>query len=402
MLRDVKIKTAAQEITIKAPEILTLEEVLRINRIPTNLFQGYLKERTSVTPKPIPLNIRLNDLSGGAEIILQCIRNTDLRQVLPQKVFYKKVDNPIIALHDFNIGSQECTETIHELNVDSAKEIVENKVSEFISKYSKENKIIAGISGGGDSNTLVRSLRRASPDKELICFTLVFEPIWPVSAAKRAEELCKENSVSHLIYTSQDIEKLLQMKGNLQEFYGEFRQNFGENTVHFFATYLISLIARKLCREYNTSEYYLGFNREDVFAELLFSLINGHKPLAYPVRQFGKIQLLMPLCEIPKRVLDACYPKYSLDNYRERVDITTAQRSIIYFLAHSIEDAYDNLGLSIMWGVRKLFEKNWSKLKPDENWDLYISEYAEPNNIAETKELLQKYFHFPIRSNYDT
>jgi len=400
MFRNIKIKTAAQEITVKAPEILTLEEILRINRIPTNLFQGYVLEAKAGL-KPIPLNIRLVDLPDNAEIILQCIRNTDLRQVLPQKVFHKKTGNPIVALHDLSINSEECTETIHELNADLAKEIVENKVSEFIEKHSVATKIIAGISGGGDSNTLVRSLRKTSPDKEIICFTLVFDPIWPTSAAKRATELCEENNVPHLLYKSKEIENLLQMRGSLEQFYNEFGQNFGDNTSHFFATYLISLVARKLCREYGTNEYCLGFNREDVLAELLFSLMNGHKPLAFPIRQFGDIRLLMPLWEIPKIVLDACYPKYSIENYQERMDTTTFQRGIIYYLAHGIEDVYNNLGLSLMQGTRKLFERNWSELKPDKDWDLYISEYAEPKRIAETKKLLQKYFHLPMLKDHD-
>jgi len=400
MFRNIKIKTASQEIIIKVPKILTLEEILRLNRIPTNLFQGYIIE-TKTEVKPIPLNIHLVDLPEDAAIILQCIRNTDLRQVLPQKIFYQKTDNPIIILHDLNINSKECTETIYELNADSAKEIVENKVSEFINEYSRRDKIIAGISGGGDSNTLVRSLKKAAPNKEIICFTLVFDPIWPTSAAKRATELCKENNVPHRVYENKEIENFLQMRGSLERFYNEFSQNFGDNTSHFFATYLISLVARKLCREYRTNEYCLGFNREDVLAELLFSLMNGYKPLSFPVRQFGDIRLLMPLWEIPKIVLDACYPKYSLDNYRERDDMTTVQRSIVYYLAHSIEDAYNNLGLSLMKGVKKIFDKNWSELKPDKDWDLYISEYAEPERVTEVKKLLQKYFNFPIVKNYN-
>jgi hypothetical protein len=400
MFRNIKIKTVSQEIIIKAPNVLTLEEILRVNRIPTNLFQGYILEIEGKT-KPTPLNIRLADLPKDAEIILQCIRNTDLRQVLPQKIFYQKTNNPIIALHELNINPKECTETVYELNADSAKEIVENKVSEFIKENSKADKTIAGISGGGDSNTLVRSLKKAAPNKEIIYFTLVFDPIWPTSAAKRAAELCEENNVSHRIYNEKEIENLLQMRGSLEKFYNEFSQNFGDNTSHFFATYLISLVARKLCREHGTNEYCLGFNREDVLAELLFSLMNGHKPLAFPVRQFGDIRLLMPLWEIPKIVLDACYPKYSIENYQERMDTTTFQRGIIYYIAHGIEDVYNNLGLSLMQGIRKLFEGNWSELKPDKDWDLYISEYAEPERIAEVKKLLQKYFNFPIVKNYN-
>lgn len=394
MLRDIKIKTSCQTITIKASSELTLEEILRINCIPTNLFQGYIFDDNKVL-KPIPLNIRPNDLSDNTEIILQCIRNTDLRQVLPQKTFYRQINNPIIALHDINFSETECTETIQELNADSAYKIVQNKVADFLTKYSNSTKIIAGISGGGDSNTLVRSLKNINT-KEVVCFTLVFDPIWPASAAKRAMSLCKENNVQHIILQNRDIEKLLKMRGSLEDFYMEFSQNFGNNTAHFFATYLISLIARKLCREYGTKEYCLGFNREDVLAELIFSLINGHKPLAFPVRQFGDIKLLMPLWEIPKRILDTCYPKFSLENYQERDDITTFQRSIIYYLAHCLDDIYGNLGFSIMQGTRNIFENNWSELKQDKNWDLYVSEYAEQVKIKEVKELLQKYLNFPI------
>jgi hypothetical protein len=404
MFRNIKIKTAAQEITIKALDSLTLEEILRINRIPTNLFQGYVIDEKNHL-KPIPLNIRPTDLSDNNEIILQCIRNTDLRQVLPQKTFYKKADNPITALRDLNFNEKECTETVHELNADSAREIVESKVSEFIKKHSDATKIIAGISGGGDSNTLVRSLKKALEDngseKKIICFTLVFDPIWPDSAAKRAIELCKENNVQHFVYKNKDIENLLKMRGSLEDFYVEFGQNFGNNTSHFFATYLISLIARKLCRKHGTNEYCLGFNREDVLAELTFSLMNGHKPLEFPVRKFGDIKLLMPLWEIPKIVLDACYPKYSIENYQERLDTTTFQRGIVYYLAHSIDDIYSNFGLSLMHGVQKIFKDNWSELKQDKDWDLYISKYAEPTKVNEVKKLLWKYLNFLATKNYD-
>ena len=402
MFRNIKIKTAAQEITITALNSLTLEEILRINRIPVNLFQGYVFDDAKKL-KPIPLNTRPIDFPEDTEIILQCIRNTNLRQVLPQKTFYKKADNPVVILHDLSFGEQECTETIHELNADSARKIVEDKVSNFMAEHSRAAKIVAGISGGGDSNTLVRSLKKASADngnrKEIICFTLVFDPIWPASAAERAAELCRENDVQHFIYGNKEIENLLGMRGSLKDFYEEFNQNFGDNTSHFFATYLISLIARKLCREHKTDEYCLGFNREDVLAELLFSLMNGHKPLAFPVRTFGKIKLLMPLWEIPKIILDACYPKYSIENYQERMDTTTFQRGIIYYLAHSIDDVYNNLGLSLMYGAQKIFKNDWSKLQHDKDWDLYISEYAEPAKIGEVKEMLQKYLNFPAMKN---
>ncbi len=393
-MRNIEIRTTAQKIIIKSHSELTLEEILRVNNLPVNLFQGYTSSNQKLTP--VPLNKRLGDFSEDTEVVLQCVRNTDLRQVLPQKRLYKRVVDPVISLHNLEFEGGKCVETVYELNSDLARKIVEEKVSRFIAKYSSAEVILAGISGGGDSNTLVRSLKNATREsrnqKEVICFTLVFDPIWPSSAAKRAKELCQENGVKHLIYDDKRIEHLLGMKGSLRNFYLEFSEKFGSNTSHFFATHLISLVARRLGSQLGTNEYCLGFNREDVLAELLFSLINGQKPLAFPVRMFGDTKLLMPLWEIPKVILDACYPEYSSENYQERMDTTTFQRSIIYYLAHSVDESYNNFGLSLMHGVRNLFEDSWSKISHEESFDLYISEYADPERVEEVKKVLKKFF----------
>lgn len=52
-------------------------------------------------------------------------------------------------------------------------------------------------------------------------------------------------------------------------------------------------------------------------------------------------------------------------------------------------------------GCKKIFKNNWSELKQDKNWDLYISEYAESTKVNEVKKLLQKYLNFPIMKDYD-
>jgi hypothetical protein len=54
--------------------------------------------------------------------------------------------------------------------------------------------------------------------------------------------------------------------------------------------------------------------------------------------------------------------EYSIENYQERLDTTTFQRGIIYYLVHNIDDIYSNLGLSLMNGIQKIFKNNWSEL----------------------------------------
>jgi tRNA(Ile)-lysidine synthase TilS/MesJ len=394
MLRGVIIKTASEETIVETDDSLTLEEVLRTKRIPPSLFQGYVKAVEGV--RPIPLNTLIFAIPHAEEIILHCIRNTDLRDVLPQKTTYNKVQNPAVAIPEFNFGDGGCSQIIHELNSDSAKELVKKKITDFVKKNSNADTIIVGISGGGDSNTLAQGLKAltgGNPYKNFVFFTIIFEPIWTKSAADRASELCVAHDFTHHVYGNKEIEELLEMKGSLENFYKEYCEKFGNNTSHFFGTYLISVVARKLCKKYHTNEYILGFNREDLLSDLLFSLMNGQKPLAFPVRNFGSTRLLMPLWDISKIILDACYPKYSLSNYQERKDDqSTYQRNIIYYLSHSVEDIYPNLGLSLMEGIRKIFAGQWPELRPENDLDVFPSEYADSTKLEEVKDFLKKYF----------
>lgn len=397
MLRSIIVKTVSEEIVLVAPDSYRIDEVLRSKRLYPSLFQGYTRDTSGI--KPIPLRTLIRDIPHDTEILARCIRNTDFRHVLPQKTFRNSNKDSVVSISDFNLGKDKCTENVQDLDPESAKELVRNKIVEFLSLHNKSKKIVVGISGGGDSNTLAQGLRRFTEtyntDKDFICYTIIFESIWPGSASERATTLCKEYGLSHQSLEATDVEKLCGINpGGLQELYEQYRKKYGEDTNHFLGTYLISLVGRKLCEQHGAKEYILGFNREDLLADLIFSLMNGQKPLSFPIRNFGDIELLMPLWDIPKILLDACYPKYSLTNYDERAeDESTYQRSIIYYLAHGIEDVYPNLGLSLMKGAQKIFSDNWANLNSEKEFDLFTSEYADKEKIEDMKNFLKNYFH---------
>lgn len=393
MARNIVIKTVSEEIDIRSSDATTLQEVLRAKHLPPSLFQGYLKKEKNVTP--VPLTTILSTIPEDQKIELRCIRNTDFRDIIPQKIIYKNVKNPVTTIPSITPGTGNCIETLQEFNPESAREIIKEKVRSFMTRESQSNKLAVGISGGGDSNTLAQALKDFSEIREIniTFFTIIFEPIWPASAAERASLLCQTHGLEHKIFSETDLKKLLRMKKSPREFYEEYCKKFGSNTNHFFGTYLISLVARRLCREIGVTEYALGFNREDLLADLLFSLVNGQKPLSFPVRSFGEIRLLMPLWDIPKTLLDACYPRYSLSNYDERAeDQSTFQRNLMYYLAHGVDDVYPNLGLSLMQGARRIFEGNWSELTHRQESDLYVSEYADPVKTLEVEAFLRKHF----------
>jgi len=318
--------------------------------------------------------------------------------VLPARTERRQPEGePVTLVEDVTPGPLTATGVTYPLAEPQAREVVAAKVSAFMHEHATSTTIVAGVSGGGDSNTLVEGLSRFAAAKagthQPLCFTLVFDPVWPRAAAERAAELCRSHQVPHRVLGPDDVARLLGMRTSLPSFFEAFSAHYGRNAVHFFGTFIISAVARALCREVSSAEYCLGFNREDVLAELLYSLLNGRRPLAFPVRCFGAFRLLMPVWDVPKRLLDACYPAYSARNYNERADTTTAQRSLIYYLAHGIEDVYPNLGLSLMQGIRRLYAETWSQLRHDTAWDLYVSEYAEHAEVAAVQEFLARHFN---------
>jgi hypothetical protein len=99
----------------------------------------------------------------------------------------------------------------------------------------------------------------------------------------------------------------------------------------------------------------------------------------------------MPVWEVPKLVLDACYPDFSKRNYEHRIP-TTPQRGLIYFLAHAIEGVYSNLGLSLMAGLGQIFEDAWPALREDPAFDLHVEQVGGDEGLAAAREFLGEHF----------
>ncbi len=323
---------------------------------------------------PIPVTTQLSEIPTEHDVVLRCIRNTDidtLRSPEPQVV--RRDAAPVAALLDLQYGRQQPLSRIHLVDDGTLREIVSDQIVTFFQRHEVITPIVAGISGGGDSNTLVYGLNKFVHESDrsssgIVCFTLAMDPLWPESAVDRARELCDRAGFAHRVLYVSDMVDLLDMSTSPAKLWEAFRRDYGPDTVHFFGTFFVNLVGRCLCRELSASNLCVGYNREDVLAELLFCLINGRRPLPYPVRRMGDVNCLFPVWEIPKHLLDACYPCCSASNYRERVDTTTPQRSAIYFLAHCLDALGPQISLSLMRGVATLMDSidGWEELSPIE------------------------------------
>jgi hypothetical protein len=214
----------------------------------------------------------------------------------------------------------------------------------------------------------------------------------PAAAADRASVLCQELGLEHRVFTPNTLERFLGIFTSLDALYKDFESNFGHEALHFFGTFLILKTARRLGREKGFRDLAFGYNREDLLAELLFMLMNGHAPLRYPVRHIGEQRIVMPVWTSPKLLLDACHPRFSVENYRERDDHTTRQRSLAFYLAHTLDSAYPSFGLSLLTGSRTTLDASFADLAYDYESDLFITRQATPEILARVQGLIARHF----------
>ncbi|MBB5159652.1 hypothetical protein [Saccharopolyspora phatthalungensis] len=384
---------------IKAADELSLDELLLANRLPPSLFQAY-EVPGDGSLRPVPITTTLSAVPNEHKVILQCIRNTDVDSLRANTFETHERDPlPVAAMFDFQYGKADAANRVHLVDDHTLRQVVSAKVAAFLSQHDIAPPIVAGVSGGGDSNTLVQGIRQhlepgSRHAEQVVCFTLVMDPIWPESAAERAGELCAEAGFQHRVMYAEDIAELLGMNGSPVELWHEFAAQHGPDTSHFFGTFLINLVGRRICDQINSQHLLLGYNREDVLAELLFCLINGRRPMAFPLRRMNAVNCVLPVWDVPKAILDACYPQYSESNYAERVDTTTAQRSSIYFIAHCVDALVPQLSISLMQGIARLMDDldGWQTLFPIAGTPLLRTGQGEDLSEAEVLAMLRRFF----------
>jgi hypothetical protein len=361
------------------------------------MFQPYLM--IGGTAVPMPLSTRLDDLPEGAErLVLRAIRNTLFPTILPPERPHDPAGGrdtvPGVGFRSVRPGQDGGAREEHAvLDREQARMLVVEQVLAFEKEHAvAASGCVFGVSGGGDSNALAYGLSSALPADRLLAFTLVFGAVFSPAAAVRAGVLCQDLGIDHQVLRPDDIAGLLGVSTSLDELYADFSEVFGHEALHFFGTFLILRTARKLADRRGFGSLAFGYNREDLLAEALFMLMNGNRPLSFPVRPLGRHRVVMPVWQVPKLLLDACHPDFSLENYRERDPFTTRQRSLAFFLAHSMDSAYPSFGLSVLTGVSQVFDGGWGELRHDEELDVFLTRQASAESVEQVRGLLARHF----------
>ena len=370
----------------------TIDDLLALNGIPRTMVQAYLARGDALTP--VPGWTRLAEVPPDIErVVVRALRNTLFETILP---WGEDTRSPGVGAGSAGISLESGVAAAQGalLDADRAKEMVTRQVVDFAHEYGVSGRgCVFGVSGGGDSNALAFGLARALPSDRLNAFTLVFRDVMTAAAADRATVLCQDLGIAHQVYSEDETATLLRLRTSLPDMYADFQDAFGEEAVHFFGTFLILRAALTIARERGFGDLAFGYNREDLLAELTFTLMNGRAPLAYPIRPLGDQRIVMPVWRAPKVLLDACHPRFSLENYRERDAHTTRQRSLAFYLGHSYDSTYPGFGMSILDGASRSFAGSFGPLLHNAELDVFVTEDATTERIERVRLALSR--HLP-------
>lgn len=223
---------------------------------------------------------------------------------------------------------------LKKLSPEECIESVSANVHEVLDKVIPNGaKMVLGVSGGGDSNALLTALGRYQK-KSIEIHGVIIKgiPEWD-KGVPRAQALCDEHGIKLTVVDEDETRALLNIakeKGPLVDVYERY---FPGDDFEFLGTLMIRMALMKKAKAVGAEFFATGINLEDYMSECFFRLINGKTPLPAPVRPVGDMKLVYPLWMSPKKIIDGCYPKLSLENYNQRYPCYAFGRSLYYEMA---------------------------------------------------------------------
>lgn len=295
--------------------------------------------------------------SDNGEIYVRTDRNIDYDALISKRI---KTQTRPEAVAEYQFTTHEKNNPIWHVEMAQAdcREFVLKKVDAFLSslpELDKNRKIVLGISGGGDSNTLVQAfLATGKVQKEqLIPMMILGIPDWD-KGLPRAQSICADFGLTLEIVTPEDMAKLMGRRKTDDSWVRDFERMFPECDLEAIGTLAIRLALHHMARKHDAQAAVIGLNLEDILAEGIMSIMEGKMPSPFPTRKVDGTDFWYPLYQCPKKILDGCHPTFSLQNYQDRFPSKMYWRAIAYYMAQSLNSTIPGIEFEMMRGLQKL------------------------------------------------
>lgn len=301
-------------------------------------------------------------VGAGNELILQLDRNVNYSGLLSDAVHdvagSEEHSADVVGEYIFPSGHYGYVSAV-QLTAENCQEFVDEAVRDFVEDHrdllTSAGEILVGTSGGGDSNALLSALTRATADLPVRIEPLMLLglPEWD-SALERAQALCADLNLPLTVLDSAYVNRAIGRPDQRPDWVGDFRKLFPEDDYDVVGTLAIRRALTREAKRRGTTCIVTGLNLEDILAECFLRLAQGRPPLRFPVRLIDGVNLLYPIHRVPKKILDGCYPRFSLTNYAERSVGTMMGRAVPYYLAQSMNATVPGIEFDLLEGFRNL------------------------------------------------
>ena len=184
------------------------------------------------------------------------------------------------------------------------------------------------------------------------------------------------------------MRKLNKIPQSKETFAESFEKLFPNEDFEHFGTLLIRLSLVNTAKKEGTKIICTGANLEDVLSDSLHQLCNGNRILGVPYRFVSNdIKLIFPLWLAPKKIIDGCFQKYSLDNYQIRYPGFSFGRALYYQMAYSIQSNFPEMAERMIQGLSLMSHRDDKPL-----YDKDLGFHVLENINIELKEKFLKIF----------
>jgi tRNA(Ile)-lysidine synthase TilS/MesJ len=289
--------------------------------------------------------------------------------------FYQQLDNESSSSNTF----------LKKLDPEECRSVIAARVNDAIRfTIPPGTHLVVGVSGGGDSNSLLHGLTQIK-DYGLVIHPIILKgiPEWDLGVP-RAQKLCDDYGLDLTVIEENEVKSLLGIPKDSMPLIDRFLNEFKGDDFEFVGTLLIRLALIKHAQSIGSSYIATGLNLEDVLCENMFRISSGMKPASCPKRAIGNISLVFPLWLCPKRIIDGCFPKFSLENYDVRYPCHSLGRNLYYSVIYSMQSQFPGFIEQMARGLSELSLSNPVNYLFDEQLGFHVERPISP-------ELRQKF-----------
>jgi hypothetical protein len=358
-------------------------ELLARHGVPWSAVSIYAVPHDGSPPALRPcLDERLNDLGDVAELLIHFNRNVnpftfalgDLAGVesaepvdAATEYIYQRFDN--------ERGTAEAL--LKRLSPEECRAAVAARVEETMLEVVPAGAdVVVGVSGGGDSNALLHALGRMR-EHELRIHPVIVKgiPDWD-AGVPRAQELCDGYGLELTVVEETEAKALLGIAPDDVPLIDRFEREFKGDDFEFLGTLLIRLALSAQARALGTEYICTGLNLEDVLCEAVYRVTSGLRPAPFPARGIGDVTLVMPLWLCPKRIIDGCFPRWSLENYDARYPCFSLGRNLYYSVVWALQSQFPGYPESLAHGLSELAARDPVTYVLDEQLGFHVERFV--------------------------